>query len=61
MLPRIFLSEKISSKETPSQTTLMAPKIMIGSSPTRWLTKAVAVRRFSGIPSEKKIAHQKAS
>ena len=55
------MSEKISSKETPSQTTLMAPKIMIGSSPTRWLTKAVAVRRFSGIPSEKKIAHQKAS
>lgn len=56
-----FLSEKISSKEMPSQTTLMDPKIMTGNSPTKWLIKAVAVRRFSGMPSEKKIAHQKVS
>ena len=56
--PVNFLRENISSKDMPSQTTLMAPIIMIGSSPTMWLIRAVASSRFSGTPSAKKISPQ---
>ena len=58
VVPAYFLSEKISSKETPSQTTLMAPMITTGNTPIRWLIRAVAKSRFSGTPSAKKISPQ---
>ena len=56
-----FLSEKISSKDTPSQTTLTHPRIKIGSNPTKWLIIAVASSKFSGTPNARKITAQKAS
>ena len=57
-----FLSEKISSKEMPTHTTLIAPMIMIGIRPTKWLIKAVATSsRLSSTPSAKKIVNQAAS
>ena len=58
MVLAYFLSEKISSKDMPSQTMLMDPMIMTGSSPIRWLIRAVAKSRFSGTPSAKKISPQ---
>ena len=62
MVPAYFLSEKISSKETPSQTTLMQPRMPIGSSPTRWLVTPMATSVVSSVVlSAKKISAQKIS
>jgi len=57
----MFFNVKISSKDIPSQITLVHPRITIGNSPTKWLVIAVANRRFSGTPNERKISAQKAS
>jgi protoporphyrinogen oxidase len=52
-----FLNVKISSKETPSQTTLTHPTIIVGNSPIKWLITPMARSKIWRMKDETIVNH----